>query len=267
MRKVVPFIALFALLSAGAAVSAQVQRSDLNADPGTDGTASITVPPNNDDEVCDDEELLDTVLDCNVTKVTTDLDSPIPVATFWGTFCDNPLVSAGQTDGTSTPVLNLSSGTNFVTVDLTGNDDPAGVVFTIECPCETCECKVTLGTVGPEGPPGPKGEKGAPGEQGDIGSAGPEGPQGSQGPSGLPGTEGPIGIQGPTGVQGAIGPQGFPGPPGPTGAQGPTGPVGSTVDLQSGTLTVVPPSNFENIGTSEVITFASQFSSVSSRNA
>jgi hypothetical protein len=135
-----------------------------------------------DDELCDDaDEVTDTVLTCDVTKVTTDLDAAVPTATFWGSFCENPTVTAGQTDGSNAAVMVLSSGGNFVTVDLTGNDDPADVLFTIDCPCDTCACKVTIGAVGPTGPAGADGPPGPPGP------AGPAGPTGPTGPTGPPG--------------------------------------------------------------------------------
>jgi cysteine-rich repeat protein len=111
-----------------------------------------------DDGICDDDEIAgDQVLTCEVSKVTANLDLPVPTATFWGTFCENPTVVAGQVDGTFQPVMILSVGPGFITVDLTGNDDPAEVTFSIECPCETCEMAVTMGAVGPTGPPGPTG--------------------------------------------------------------------------------------------------------------
>ena len=94
------------------------------------------------DDVCDDEAG-DAVLNCFTTKVTTDLDAPVPTATFWGSFCDDPVISAGQTDGSLTPVVVLSSDTGFVTIDLTGNADPADVLFVIGCPCDTCGTRVT----------------------------------------------------------------------------------------------------------------------------
>ena len=122
---------------------------------------NVISEPIADDDICDDDELGDgPTLSCEITKVTTDLDAAVPAAIFWGTFCENPAVLAGQEDGTFAPVLVLSVGQGFVTVDLTGNDDPADVVFTIECPCETCECKLTLGAVGPVGPTGPAGPGG-----------------------------------------------------------------------------------------------------------
>ena len=90
--------------------------------------------PVKDDELCDDEGGdgdFQGTLACEVTKVTTDLDAPVPSATFFGSFCESPTVCAGQSDGTCTPVLILAAGANFITIDLTGNTGPADVVFTI----------------------------------------------------------------------------------------------------------------------------------------
>jgi hypothetical protein len=190
------------------------------------------------DEVCDDDEVDDEnpnpqVLDCEITKVTTDLDAAIPTATFYGAFCENPTVTAGQADGTHQPVMVLAAGAGFVTVDLTGNDDASDIVFTITCPCEACVALVTIGAVGPTGPQGPQGKigpQGPPGQngpqgpQGKVGPAGPAGPTGPTGPKGAKGADGADGAQGPQGKQGEPGP---PGPPGPTGPTGPTGPPGS----------------------------------------
>ena len=167
------------------APSSFAQMSGLGQDMGSDADQTIG-GPSGDDEICDDEASAGLTLDCDVTKVTTDLDSG-PSATFWGMFCDNPAVSAGQTDGSSTPVMILSAGTSFITVDLTGNDDAADVVFTIECPCETCLTQVTIGAVGPTGEQGDQGKIGPPGAdgaQGDQGKAGPPGPPGPTGPTG-----------------------------------------------------------------------------------
>ena len=62
----------------------------------------------------------------------------------WGDFCDNPSVFIGQTDGTLQPVLVLSTLANFVTVDLTGNDDPAQALVVIECPGGDCTCQLVI---------------------------------------------------------------------------------------------------------------------------
>lgn len=181
------FIALFAVVISASV--AQAQLTGMGEDmPDADDNIGIGSPPDSDDEICDDEdEASDAVLDCFVTKVTTDLDAAIPTATFWGTFCETPNVTAGQTDGSQTGVLILSNSGNHITIDLTGNDDPADTLFSIECPCETCDCKVTIGAVGPAGPPGADGAPGPPG---------PTGPKGSQGPQGKPGPPGPPGGDG-----------------------------------------------------------------------
>jgi hypothetical protein len=165
------------------------------------------------DEICDDvDEVIDLVLTCDVTKVTTDLDAPIPTATFWGEFCEMPTVTAGQTDGTRENVDVIASGTGFITVDLTGNDSAADVEFDITCPCDHCVVLVTIGAVGPTGPQGPQGK------QGEDGADGPAGPTGPTGPKGAKGSDGSNGAQGPQGKQGE---------PGATGPTGPTGPTGS----------------------------------------
>ena len=97
------------------------------------------------------------VNDCFVTKVTSDLDGPLPTATFWGTFCDSPTVSIGQTDGSLQDAIVLSSAPGFVTVDLTGNADPMDALVRIECAPKVCDWKLTIGAVGPTGPTGPTG--------------------------------------------------------------------------------------------------------------
>ncbi len=61
-----------------------------------------------EDEICDDETI-DQVLTCSMTKVTLDLDVPLTSATFWGVYCDGPTVSVGRQDGTFDPVTVLSS--------------------------------------------------------------------------------------------------------------------------------------------------------------
>ena len=87
--------------------------------------------------------------------MTSDLDGPLPSATFWGTFCDSPTVSVGQTDGSLTDALVLSSAPGFITIDLTGNADPMDALFRIECSPKVCDWKLTIGAVGPTGPTGP----------------------------------------------------------------------------------------------------------------
>ena len=145
------------------------------------------VAADGEDEICNDDEAGVGVLDCLVTKITTDLDAPVPTATFWGSFCDDPVISAGQTDGSVTSVVDLSSSSGFVTIDLTGNVAPADVLFVIECPCKTCETRVTVGDVGPQGAQGEPGPPGPDGAEGATGPTGPKGAQGKQGPPGPPG--------------------------------------------------------------------------------
>jgi len=204
MRKSVFFYLLTACLLLFAP-AAMAQLSGLGDDWANPQDDIIIGQPVHEDEICDDETG-DIIYTCDVTKVTTDLDSPVPTATFWGVFCEGPLVYAGQMDGTSLPVMVLSAGLNFITVDLTGNDAAADVLFTIECPCEVCMNQLTIGAVGPTGPQGPQGKQGP---------AGPTGPTGPKGAPGQPGADGPAGPTGPAG------------PPGPTGPTGPTGPAGS----------------------------------------
>jgi hypothetical protein len=204
MRKSVECFLLIACLLAAPAAMAQL--SDFGEEPieNPGSEVGIGLPPHAD-EICDDEAP-DVTLTCETTKVTTDLDSPVPTATFWGTYCESPLVFAGQMDGTLAAVMILSNGLNFITVDLTGNDDPADVLFVVECPCDWCRNELTIGAVGPTGPTGP------------MGPHGPFGPTGPTGPKGAPGAAGADGPTGPTGPAG---------PPGPTGPTGPTGPAGT----------------------------------------
>jgi hypothetical protein len=174
------------------------------------------------DEVCDDEfldENPDVVFDCEVSRTCADLDGAIPTVTFYGTFCDFPNVCVGQTDGTCQPLMILSQGDNFITVDFTGQGTGCTFVFQIECPCETCIAEATIGTVGPTGPQGPQGKQGPPGPPGADGAPGPPGPPGPTGPTGPKGAKGK-GSEGPQGPQGKQGPAGPPGPPGPPGGGG-----------------------------------------------
>ena len=139
--------------------------------------------PDADDAICDDEAVDGgPTLGCDVTKITTDLDNSS--LTVWGNFCATPGVCMGQTDGSCQAVLVLSSGQNFVTIDITGNDSPMDVDVVVTCPCDHCHSLVTLGAVGPTGPQGPPGADGAPGAQGDQGKIGPPGPPGPTGPTG-----------------------------------------------------------------------------------
>jgi len=169
------FSLLIACLVFAPAAFGQMSGMDDGFGPGDDHV--IGQP--GEDEICDDaDELVDTILTCLVTKVTTDLDAAIPTATFWGSFCDNPVISAGQTDGTITEVLVLDSGSGFATVDLTGNDDPANTLFKIVCPCDVCTCKVAIGAIGATGATGPQGPEGPAGPTGPTGPTGPKGGKG-----------------------------------------------------------------------------------------
>jgi hypothetical protein len=219
---------LFSLLIASLVLIAPVALAQLSGiaqdtDDPFDSEDNAIGKPIVEDDVCDDENT-DLILICDVSKVTTDLDAAIPTATFWGTFCDGPLVFAGQTDGTRQALLVLAAGMNFITVDMTGNDDPADVMMDIECPCDFCSLSLTLGAVGPVGPTGSQGIQGPQGKEGPAGEPGATGPTG---PKGAKGADGADGAPGPQGPQGKEGPPGPPGPPGPT---GPTGPKGSKGD-------------------------------------
>jgi hypothetical protein len=181
-------------------------------------------PPGSEDDQCNDEfldENPDLILDCEVSKACADLDGAIPTLTFFGTFCDFPQVTVGTEDGSFVPVLVLSSSESMITVDITGHTQDCTFVYRIECPCETCENDITIGSTGPTGPagpPGPQGPQGKPGPPGADGAPGPPGPPGPAGPPGPPGTKGGKGGKG--GVPGPPGPQGKPGPPGPPGPPG-----------------------------------------------
>ena len=129
-----------------------------------------------DNEEISDDRAADHVRDCVITNVTSDVDGPLPTATFGGTFCDSPTVSIGQTDGSLVAALVLSSGRDFVTVDLTGNADPMDALFQIECPPKVCDWNLTIGAVGPTGPAGPTGQQGVQGETGPAGPTGPDDP-------------------------------------------------------------------------------------------
>jgi len=175
-------------------------------DGATNPIDPITIgSPIGADELCDDaDEVIDQVLTCDLTKVTFDLDAAVSTATFWGVFCESPEVTAGQTDASHSAVTVLSSGNSFITVDLTGNDDPADVLFTIDCPCDSCSGYVTIGDEGPAG---------ADGATGPVGPAGPTGPTGPTGATGAQGPSGPAGNKGDKGDGGGSGGDGGGGGP------------------------------------------------------
>jgi hypothetical protein len=158
--------------------------------------ALAAVPaPASTDETCD-EGTAEDLGSCSIVKAVAALDGVPPVVTFLGSFCPSPVVSVGQADGTMQPVLVLTQGASHLTVDLTGNADPADALYVVECPCETCSTYLTIGRTGPEGPTGPQGETGPPGTAGAAGATGPTGPKGAQGAVGDPGPPGPPGPPG-----------------------------------------------------------------------
>ena len=76
IRNLSLLIALLALISMP--VTAQVSGGMNEGSPYDGRVGEISIPPNQDDEICDGDEQSETViLDCFVTKATTDLDSPI----------------------------------------------------------------------------------------------------------------------------------------------------------------------------------------------
>ncbi len=89
------------------APAAMAQLSDLGPTDGSDADRDrdvVSLPPPFDDEICDDETIVDT-LTCEVTKITMDLDAPLRTATFWGEFCANPSMTAGQEEETPANAL------------------------------------------------------------------------------------------------------------------------------------------------------------------
>jgi hypothetical protein len=164
-----------------------------------DPTGFNDPPPgsaNGHDEICDDEfldENPDAVLDCDITKVFVDLDGAIPTTTFFGSYCDFPIVTVGLEDGTFAPLLILSQGVGFVTVDITGHTGDATYIYEVDCPCGKkgpawdrgpCSVAATIGIIGPTGPTGAQGPQGKQGPQGPQGPIGPTGPTGPTGPAG-----------------------------------------------------------------------------------
>ena len=75
--------------------AAQAQLTDMGGGQPPIEDKNVIGEPLAPDEICDDDEVGGTwVLDCDISKVTTDLDMAIPTVTFWGEFCEMPLVSA-----------------------------------------------------------------------------------------------------------------------------------------------------------------------------
>ena len=97
MRNVVALFAVSALMVAMAVTSPTAQAQvDLAEEGGLDDNYDVGEPPFGKDHLCDDENMDedgDSVLTCFVTKVTTDFGVAISTATFWGEFCDVPIVS------------------------------------------------------------------------------------------------------------------------------------------------------------------------------
>ena len=114
---------------------------------------------------CNEEDEGDESI-CSITKVVTELETIPPTATFSGSFCDAPVVSAGQTDGTLQPLIVLSSGPNQIQVSLEGQAGAADTRFVISCPCTECNMFLTVGQPGPAGPNGIAGPAGTLGPQG-----------------------------------------------------------------------------------------------------
>mgnify|MGYP003573623367 FL=1 len=164
MRKFVSIVPAFAVVALALALAvmigtpnaaAQIQTFYNDQDRPQD---TITVGEPTDpgiDDLCDDEdddENIDVILDCEVTRIFINLDGAVPTVTFFGTFCDFPNVYVGLEDGAFAQLLTLNATSGFVVADLTGFTDPATYVFEVECPCETCTCKATVGVQGPTGP-------------------------------------------------------------------------------------------------------------------
>ena len=188
-----------------------------------------------DDE--DDDETVDVILDCEITRIYVNDNGAVPTVTFYGTFCDFPTVFVGREDGTFVEVMVLNSDSNFITADLSTVLDVDGTYkLQVVCPCETCMAQTTIGDVGATGPQGPPGPTGPPGPDGAPGMDGPQGPAGPTGPKGVKGPKGPKGPTGPDGADGAAGPAGPAGPTGPTGPPGP--PAGACDNVVGG-----PPSD------------------------
>jgi len=152
------FLLLLAAMSALAltctTITAQINDladtpTSLLRDPG------VRLPDPGDDELCDDDEHTG----CFVSQVATELAATIKSVTFMGAFCDNPVVTTFDTDATPMQMLLLSAGPNHITAELL-NDRPRDQLYAIDCPCDRCELRVTIGATGPPGPPGIPGPPG-----------------------------------------------------------------------------------------------------------
>jgi hypothetical protein len=89
IRWILP-VALLALLLAMPAAQAQLTEMGGGRPPMED--KNVIGEPLEPDEIRDDDEVGGrSVLDCDITKVTTALDSAIPTVTFWGESCEMPL--------------------------------------------------------------------------------------------------------------------------------------------------------------------------------
>ncbi len=178
-------ILILALMIVQSPVQAQV---DVGERGHWNQLVSIGVPPDGDDEICDDEENDDETTDgptlgCNITRAVADLDTE--TLSIDGTFCEFPAVLVGQSGGTLDTIPVLGSGETFIDADLSGNTDPGTRVVVVACPCESCVIDTTIGTTGPIGPTGPAGI------DGESGPAGPTGPPGDPGSAGATGPTGP----------------------------------------------------------------------------
>ena len=96
-----------------------------------------------------------------------------------GSFCEDPIVRAGQSGGQFAELTVLDSGFDFILVAADDVDEFQTCVIEVECPCETCVMEVAVGnqgsTPGPPGPTGPTGPAGPTGATGATGATGPTG--------------------------------------------------------------------------------------------
>ena len=133
-------------------------------------------------------------------------------------------VSASASTTCSSSVVNLSTLTANVTVDLGMTGTGCASVTFVPGPTGPAGA---AGAVGPTGAKGATGANGANGANGAIGATGPMGPAGPQGLNGQNGYNGLNGLNGATGATGAPGANGAPGAAGPAGPAGPKGDTGA----------------------------------------